>query len=152
MKEIKNMHIEVHIIKPDDDEDKYISELVKGQVPPSSCKTCNSACPKDKVRGYYLFRCVRSGQTFKCSERATGCKAFMSFKLRKDWLDYKVIVQRTFSHHNDHDPQSQEDGHFQRICPEIITQIKERISLGVKPDIILLQAHTRSRSQGHSDL
>ncbi len=38
------------------------------------------------------------------------------------------------------------------MCPDLVKQIEEWISLGVKPDIILLEAHKWSRSCGHTDL
>ena len=64
----------------------------------------------------------------------------MSFKIKNDWLSHKVIVQRTYNEHNGHDDaDSEKEAIFHTVCQDLVKQIKEWISLSVKPDVVLLE-------------
>ncbi len=146
---LENIQLKVHILKSDDPEENFITEIINKEHK-KSFKTTNCSSLQDQNRGYYIFRCRRSGNVFERSHRAVGCKAYISFKVRNDWKGHKVVVQRIFTQHNGHDS-SEEDGHFHQIHPQLVDQIKKWIALGVKPDVILLQANEWSRAQGEAN-
>ncbi|KAI2645117.1 Protein FAR1-RELATED SEQUENCE 8 [Labeo rohita] len=146
---LKNIQLKVHVLKPDDPEKNFISEIINKEHK-KSFRTTNCSSLDDQKRGYYIFHCRRSGNVFERSHRAVGCKAYISFKVRNDWKGHKVVVQRIFTQHNGHDS-SEEDGHFQQIHPQLVDQIKKWITLGVKPDVILLQANEWSKAQGEAN-
>jgi len=99
-----------------------------------------------------LFTCKRSGTCTPPSGRAKGCKAYVSFKKRTDWLSKLVIIERIYRIHSGHDPTSSSEGHSEKISPELVKHIRDLISLGVKPGTILLKSHEWSKEQGHTDL
>ncbi|RXN17254.1 zinc finger SWIM domain-containing 1-like protein [Labeo rohita] len=146
---LKNIQLKVHVLKPDDPEKNFISEIINKEHK-KSFRTTNCSSLDDQKRGYYIFHCRRSGNVFERSHRAVGCKAYISFKVRNDWKGHKVVVQRIFTQHNGHDS-SEEDGHFQQLHPQLVDQIKKWITLGVKPDVILLQANEWSKAQGEAN-
>ncbi|KAI7790214.1 putative metabotropic glutamate receptor 7, partial [Triplophysa rosa] len=133
---LKNIKIKVHVFKQDEPEENFITEI-RNKEHKKSFRTTNCSSLQDLKRGYYIFHCRRSGDVFKRSHRVVGCKAYISFK-------------RIFTQHNGHDS-SEEDGHFQQIHPQLVDQIKKWITLGVKPDVILLQANEWSRAQGEAN-
>ena len=142
------------MLKTDEDEEKFIAAKLSeiNSLGNGSYTNVNQASSMDKKRGYFIFRCTRHGEHRPKSRKAAGCKAYISFKLRRDWVNYKVIVQRMFTFHSGHDPQALTEGHTEKTCPQLISKIQTWLSLGVKPDIILLQAHQWAKEQGHSDI
>lgn len=112
----------------------------------------NSASLQNQKNGYFLFSCKRSGACTQRSRRAKGCKAYVSFKKRTDWLNKLVIVERLYTIHSGHDPSSSSEGHLENISQELVKHIQDLISLGVKPDTILLKSREWSKEQGHTDL
>ncbi|XP_056587061.1 uncharacterized protein LOC130407814 isoform X4 [Triplophysa dalaica] len=145
----KNITVDVHVLRKEENHEVFIQKILETL---NLFRNTNSASQKDKDRGYYIFYCIRSGNPNDGSYKTAGCMAYTSFKIKDDWLSHKVIVQRTSKEHNGHNATCEKEGHFQAVCPDLRKQIEEWISLGVKPDIILLEAHKWSRSRGHTDL
>lgn len=145
----KNITVDVHVLKKEENHETFIQEKLKTLT---NFRNTNSASQKDKDNGYYIFYCIRSGNPVDGSYKTSGCMAYTSFKVKNDWLSHKIIVQRTSKEHNGHNATFEQEGHFQTVCPDLVKQIEEWISLGVKPDIILLEAHKWSRSHGHTNL
>lgn len=139
----------MHVLKPDDQEENFITEIINKEHA-QSFRITNCSSLKDETRGYYMLHCRRSGSVYERSHRAVGCKAYFSFKVTNDWKGHKVVVQRIFDQHNGHDV-SVEDGHFQQIHPQLVDEIKKWITLGVKPDVVILQAHEWSRAHGEAN-
>ncbi len=81
---LENIQLKVHILKSDDPEENFITEIINKEHK-KSFKTTNCSSLQDQNRGYYIFRCRRSGNVFERSHRAVGCKAYISFKVRNDW-------------------------------------------------------------------
>lgn len=145
----KNITVDVHVLKKEENHETFIQEKLKTLT---NFRNTNSASQKDKDNGYYIFYCIRSGNPVDGSYKTSGCMAYTSFKVKNDWLSHKIIVQRTSKEQNGHNATFEQEGHFQTVCPDLVKQIEEWISLGVKPDIILLEAHKWSRSHGHTNL
>ncbi|XP_055070281.2 uncharacterized protein [Misgurnus anguillicaudatus] len=145
----KNITVDVHVLKKEENHETFIKKTLETM---KMFRNTNSASQKDKENGYYFFYCIRSGNPLEGSYKSAGCMAYTSFKVKNDWLSHKIIVQHTSKEHNGHNATCEKEGHFQTVCPDLVKQIEEWISLGVKPDIILLEAHKWSRSHGHNDL
>lgn len=150
----KETDIAVHVLEKDLDACEFIQERLTtiNASKDGKFRSVNSASLQNQKNGYFLFTCKRSGTYTPQSRRAKGCKAYVSFKKRTDWLNKLVIVERIYSIHSGHDPTSSSEGHSEKINQELVKNIQDLISLGVKPDTILLKSHEWSKEQGHTDL
>lgn len=150
----KETDITVHVLEKDLDACAFIQQRLTtiNTSKDANFRTVNSASLQNQKNGYFLFSCKRSGACTQRSRRAKGCKAYVSFKKRTDWLNKLVIVERLYTIHSGHDPSSSSEGHLENISQELVKHIQDLISLGVKPDTILLKSHEWSKEQGHTDL
>lgn len=150
----KETDITVHVLEKDSDAYEFIQERLTtiNTFKDANFRNVNSASVQNQKNGYFLFTCKRSGVCTPRSRRAKGCKAYVSFKKRTDWLNKLVIVERIYNIHSGHDPTSSSEGHSEKISQELVKHIQDLISLGVKPDTILLKSHECSKEQGHTDV
>ncbi|XP_065144594.1 uncharacterized protein [Paramisgurnus dabryanus] len=150
----RNTDITVHVLKKDSEASKFIQDRLTtiNTSKDANFRIVNSASLQNQRDGYFLFTCKRSGACMPRSYRAKGCKAYVSFKRRTDWVNKLVIVERIYSIHSGHDPTSSSEVHSEKICEELVKHIQDLLSLGVKPDTILLKSHEWSKEQGHTDL
>ncbi|KAI5086161.1 arfGAP with FG repeats 1b isoform X1 [Silurus meridionalis] len=150
----KEADITVHVLEKDLDACEFIQQRLTAinTSKDANFRTVNSASLQNQKHGYFLFLCKRSEACTQRSRRAKGCKAYVSFKKRTDWLNKLVIVESLYSIHSGHDPSSSSEGCSENISQELIKNIQDLKSLGVKPDTILLKSYEWSREQGHPDL
>lgn len=150
----KNTAITVHVLKTDSEANQFIQKRLTtiNSSKDANFRSVNSASLQNQKDGYFLFTCKRSGACRPQSRKAKGCKAYISFKKRTDWVNKLVIVERIYSAHSGHGPASSSEGHTEKICQELVKHVQDLISLGVKPDTILLKSHEWSKEQGHTDL
>lgn len=150
----KETDITVHVLEKDSKAYEFIQERLTtiNTFKDANIRNVNSASLQNQKNGYFLFTCKRSGLCTPRSRRAKGCKAYVSFKKRTDWLNRLVIVERIYNIHSGHDPTSFSEGHSEKISQELFKHIQDLISLGVKPDTILLKSHEWSKEQGQTDV
>lgn len=102
----KNIAVDVHVLKKEENHETFIQDTLKTST---NFRNTNSASQKDKDKGYYIFYCIRSGNPCDGSYKTSGCMAYTSFKVKDDWLNHKVIVQRTSNDHNGHNAMKKKD-------------------------------------------
>ena len=63
-----------------------------------------------------------------------------------------MLIERISCHHTGHLPNSAIDKRTRPVCPELEQKIIYWIQLGVKTDVILINAHKWAHSNGHYDI
>ena len=111
---------------------------------------------KKQNDSYYIFHCIR-GSSKKPSEgsaRNVGCKAYISFKVYNCYknIHAHIILMRVNERHCGHDLDDVTDKHVNPINPILQTKIRKWLELGVKPDVILIQAHKWALENGYENV
>jgi len=99
----KETEITIHVLEKDLDAFEFIQERLStiNASKDANFRSVNSASLENQKNGYFLFTCKRSGTCTPRSRRAKGCKAYVSFKKRTDWLSKLVIIERIYRIHSD---------------------------------------------------